>query len=123
MTYRDQNDQVSAAIAATTRSRNQALNTAVRTRVMIATSLTERKETRMYAPTPQPLSGRGAHRSGDALPPALGPRRLQCKPVDQVIHRIARMALDPTERDLTELHDLDQRLPQVAIDDRLASYR
>jgi hypothetical protein len=33
------------------------------------------------------------------------------------------MALDPTERDLTELHDLDQRLPQVAIDDRLASYR
>jgi hypothetical protein len=59
------------------------------------------------------------HRSGDALLPPLGPRRLHGKLVDQIVHRISRMALDPTEGDLTELHDLDQWLPQVAIGNRL----
>jgi hypothetical protein len=37
--------------------------------------------------------------------------------VDQIVHRVARVAFDPAEPDGTVPHDLDERLPQVAVGD------
>jgi hypothetical protein len=54
----------------------------------------------------------------DALPTLLGPSRLRGELIDQLVHRVPRVALHPPERDATLPHDLDKRLPQVSINDR-----
>src|SRR6266540_358313 len=54
----------------------------------------------------------------DALPALLGPSCLPSELIDQLVHRVPRVALHTAERDATLPHDLDERLPQVSIDDR-----
>jgi hypothetical protein len=54
----------------------------------------------------------------DALPALLGACCLPGELIDQLVHRVARVALHPAKRDATLPHDLDERLPQVSIDDR-----
>src|SRR3546814_14887522 len=47
--------------------------------------------------------------------------RLHGEPVDEVVHRVAGVALDPAERHVAPIqHELDERLPQVAVGDGLA---
>jgi hypothetical protein len=43
----------------------------------------------------------------DALPTLLGPSRLRGELIDQLVHRVPRVALHPPERDATLPHDLD----------------
>jgi hypothetical protein len=45
--------------------------------------------------------------------------RFDGEAVDQVVHRIAAVALDPPERHVTGAHQLDQGLPQVGVGDGL----
>src|SRR5215216_3585027 len=54
----------------------------------------------------------------DAVPALLGPSCLLGELIDQLVHRVPGVALHPAKRDAALLHDLDERLPQVSIDDR-----
>ncbi len=50
----------------------------------------------------------------------LGDRRLDGEPVDQIVHRVVAVALDPGEPHIAAFeHELDQRLPEVAVGHRL----
>src|SRR6266545_7315140 len=65
------------------------------------------------APSP-PRSRRRVHAArSDALLSPLGPPCRHRELVNQIVHRIPRVALHPTEHDATAPHDLDERLPQV----------
>ena len=60
-------------------------------------------------------------RDTDARATLLGGGGLDGQAVDEVVHRIARVALHPAEGDVAALaHELDERLPQVAVGHRLA---
>ena len=59
-----------------------------------------------------------------AAPADAGGRGLDRERVDQIVHRILAVALDPTERDTVRpggpcVHEVHQRLPEVAVGDRL----
>src|SRR6266568_5978224 len=67
------------------------------------------------APSP-PRSRRRVHAArSDALLSPLGPPCRHRELVNQIVHRIPRVALHPTEHDATAPHDLDERLPKVTI--------
>ena len=45
--------------------------------------------------------------------------RLDGETVDEIVHRVAAVALHPAERHVAGLHQLDERLPQVDVGDGL----
>ena len=67
--------------------------------------------------TGDPARGSTAPRRGSACERPAG--RGDGQPVDEVVHRVARMALHPTELRLPFQHQLDERHPQIGVGHRL----